>query len=172
MLIPAAAQMVQGGVAAVGYTGIRMGEKKADRHTPGTLDDQEERCDALIGSAPGVEEVRKTQDDAIETRQWRLINPADPKWMIVRTKSGPEDAWESKPAISRLEFTPPLSEQLDYEKSQFLAYAPNNTDDIDANRAMTNVNDAFGSPTGTFHWHGQTYGYVMVPQLPCFPVQK
>src|SRR5581483_5957263 len=67
--IPAAATLVQGGVAAAGYSAIQVGEAKADRHTPGALDDQEERCDALIGAAPGVEEVRKRKDDTIETRQ-------------------------------------------------------------------------------------------------------
>jgi len=34
------------------------------------------------------------------------------------------------------------------------------------------VTEAFGEPFGTFQWHGKTYGYTMVPQLPCFPVEK
>jgi hypothetical protein len=170
--IPAAAQLVQGGVAAAGYTGIQLGEKAADRHTPGTLDDQEDRCDALVGAPPGVEEVRKNKYDIIEARQWKLINAAKPRWMIVQTRSGPEDAWEPKPRIWKLRFSPPLADQLDYEKSQFIAYAPNNVDSIDNSRMMTSVRDAFGTPVGTFQWHGQTYGYTVVPQLPCFPVEK
>ena len=170
--IPAATQLVQGGVAAVGYTAIQAGQSKADKHTPGSLDDQEERCDALIGQAPGVEELRKTKADVIESRQWRLINPQKPRWMIVRSKTGPEDAWEPKPGIYKLQFKPPLDESLDYKKSQFLAYAPNDLDSIEDSRAITSITEVFGEPVGTFQWHGKTYGYTLVSQLPCFPVEK
>ncbi len=171
--IPAAATLAQGGVAVAGYSAIKAGEAKADRHTPGAIDDQEERCDALIGAAPGVEEVRKRKDDTIESRQWRLIDPGNPHWMIVRGKNAPVDAWEARSrTISRLNFSPPLSDQLDYKKSAFLAYAPNDLDNIDDSRQMTSVTEAFGPPTGTFQWRGKTYGYVLVPQLPCFPAEQ
>ncbi len=171
--IPAATQLAQGGVAAVGYTAIEAGEHKADKHTPGSIDDQEERCDALVGSSPGVEEVRKDKDDTIETRQWRLVDASNPRWTIVRSKNGPEDAWEPKPGIiTHLKFKPPLSDQLDYKKSQFLAYAPNDLENIDDSRAMTSITEAFGAPVGSFQWRGKTYGYVLVPQLPCFPAEK
>src|SRR5579875_3112971 len=63
--IPAAATIVQGGVAAAGYSAIRAGEKSADKHTPGSLEYQEERCEALVGSAPDVEEVRTNKCDII-----------------------------------------------------------------------------------------------------------
>jgi hypothetical protein len=172
-VLPAiAAQAAQGGVALAGYSAIQVGQGKADKHTPGSLDDQEERCDAMVGAPPGIEEVRKTKEDVIEARQWRLVNPQKPRWMIVRTNTGPEDAWEAKPRIANLQFTPPLDEQLDYKKSQFVAYAPNNLDSIDDSRTMTSMTEAFGEPAGTFQWHGKTYGYRLVPQLPCFPVEK
>lgn len=170
--IPAAATLAQGGVAAAGYTAIQAGQNRADKHTPGSIDDQEERCDALVGETPGIEELRKTKQDVIEVRQWRLINAQKPHWMIVRTRTGPLDAWEPKPGIAKLQFTPPLYDQLDYKKSQFLAYAPNNLDDIEDSRAMTSVIEAFGEPAGTFQWHGKTYGYTLVPRLPCFPVEE
>lgn len=165
-------QAAQGVVAVAGYSAIQVGQSKADKHTPGPLDDQEERCEALVGTPPGVEEVRKTKQDVIEARQWKLVDPAKPHWVIVRTRTGPEDAWEPKPRITKLEFTPPLAEQLDYKKSQFIAYAPNNLDDIEDSRSMTSVTEAFGDPFGTFQWHGKTYGYTIVPQLPCFPIEK
>ena len=165
-------QAAQGVVAVAGYSAIQVGEHKADKHTPGALDDQEERCDALVGATPGVEEVRKTKEDVVEARQWKLIDPGKPHWVIVRTKTATEDGWEPKPHITKLEFAPPLAEQLDYKKSQFIAYAPNNLDDIEDSRGMTSVTEAFGEPFGTFQWHGKTYGYTMVAQLPCFPVEK
>ncbi|MGO9602565.1 MAG: hypothetical protein ACLQAT_04015 [Candidatus Binataceae bacterium] len=167
-----AASLVQGGVAAMGYTGMQLGAKSADKHTPGTVDDQPERCDALADAPPGVEEVRKDKDDTIETRQWRLINSAKPIWMVVGTRTAPVDGWEPKPSIGRLQFTPPLADQLDYKKSQFLAYAPNDLDNIDDNRVMMIVTEAFGPSQGTFQWRGKTYGYALVDQLPCFPVKK
>ena len=167
-----AATAMQGGAAAAGYAGIQIGEKSADRHTPGSLEDQEERCDALVGAPPDIEEVRKNKDDVIEARQWRLVNPAQPRWMIVRTRTGPVDGWEPKPRIGRLQFSPPLLEQLDYKKTRFIAYAPNNLDSVDNSRAMTSITEAFGEPAGTFQWRGTTYGYTMVSQLPCFPAEK
>jgi hypothetical protein len=167
-----AAQAAQGGVTLAGYGAIQAGQSRADKHTPGSLDDQEERCDALVGATPGVEEVRKTKQDVIEARQLRLVNAEKPRWMIVAAKNGDELGWEPKPGITKLKFSPPLDEQLDYQKSQFIAYAPNDLDNIDDSRMMTSVTDAFGEPSGTFQWHGKTYGYTMVPRLPCFPFQK
>jgi len=167
-----AATAMQGGASAAGYAAIQMGEKRADRHTPGSLEDQQERCDALVGAPPQIEEVRKNQADVIEARQWRLVNPASPRWMIVPTKTGPADAWEPKPRISKLQFSPPLIDQLDYQKTQFIAYAPNSLDSVDNSRAMTSITEAFGEPSGTFQWRGTTYGYTMVPRLPCFPAEK
>jgi hypothetical protein len=167
-----AATAMQSAGAAAGYAGIQMGEKSADRHTPGSLEDQQERCDALVGAAPQIEEVRKNKEDVIEARQWRLVNPQHPRWMIVPTKTGPADAWEPKPRISKLKFSPPLIDQLDYKKTQFIAYAPNSLDSVDNSRTMTSITEAFGEPSGTFQWRGTTYGYTMVSQLPCFPTEK
>lgn len=167
-----AATAVQGTGAAVGYAGIQVGEKNADRHTPGSLEDQQDRCDALVGAPPQIEEVRKNKEDVIEARQWRLVNPEHPRWMVVPTKTGPADAWEPKPRISKLQFSPPLIDQLDYKKTQFIAYAPNSLDSVDNSRTMTSITEAFGEPSGTFQWHGTTYGYTMVSQLPCFPTVK
>ena len=162
----------QGVASAAGYGAIQMGEKSADRHTPGSLEDQQERCDALVGAPPEIEEVRKNKQDVIEARQWRLVNPEKPRWMIVPSKTGPMDGWEPKPRISKLQFSPPLIDQLDYDKTQFIAYAPNSLDSIDNSPAMTSITEAFGEPAGTFQWRGTTYGYTMVPRLPCFPAEK
>lgn len=171
-LAATATTALQNGAGAAEIAGVQIGEKNADRHTPGPLEDQQERCDALVGAAPQIEEVRKNKQDVIEARQWRLVNPEKPRWMIVPSKTGPADGWEPKPRISKLQFSPPLIDQLDYEKTQFIAYAPNNLDSVDNSRAMTSVTEAFGEPAGTFQWHGTTYGYTMVPRLPCFPTEK
>ena len=171
-LAATATTALQNGAGAAEIAGVQIGEKNADRHTPGPLEDQQERCDALVGAAPQIEEVRKNKQDVIEARQWRLVNPEKPRWMIVPSKTGPADGWEPKPRISKLQFSPPLIDQLDYDKTQFIAYAPNNLDSVDNSRAMTSVTEAFGEPAGTFQWHGTTYGYTMVPRLPCFPTEK
>jgi hypothetical protein len=163
---------LQNGAGAAEIAGVQIGEKNADRHTPGPLEDQQERCDALVGAPPEIEEIRKNKEDVIEARQWRLVNPEKPRWMIVPSKTGPADGWEPKPRISKLQFSPPLIDQLDYDKTQFIAYAPNNLDSVDNSRAMTSVTEAFGEPAGTFQWRGTTYGYTMVPRLPCFPAEK
>jgi hypothetical protein len=158
--------------AVAAYGGIQVSEKSQDKHTPGTLDDQEERCDELAGTSSSVEELRKNKDDTIEARQWRIVNAAKPHWTIVASKTGSQDGWEPKPGIGKLQLSPPLEDLLDYKKSQFMAYASNNLDSIDDSREMTSITEAFGTPTGTFQWHDKTYSYVLVDQLPCFPADK
>src|SRR5690242_20267723 len=69
----AAISTVAPAVAAGGAQII--GAQVAMRDAKGTgvpSDDQSDRCDQLLRVPPGVEEVRKTLDGVIESRQWKV----------------------------------------------------------------------------------------------------
>ncbi len=151
------------------YAGIQVA-KGPDRNTAGPEDEQGERCDTLVQTPPGVEEVRKNADGDIEARQWRLINSDDGmKWAIVQQKMAPADGWQPKPGIAKLQFSPELKSQLKRGGDpKYLAYAPEDTETIADSDQETTVTEVFGPPIGKFQWHGRTYGYVLVKKLPCF----
>lgn len=151
------------------YAGIQVA-KGPDRNTAGPEDEQGERCDTLVQTPPGVEEIRKNADDEIEARQWRLVDSDDGmKWAIVQQKMAPSGGWQPKPGISKLQFSPELKSQLKRGGDpKYLAYAPEDTETIADSDQETTVTEVFGPPIGKFQWHGRTYGYVLVKKLPCF----
>jgi hypothetical protein len=158
---------------AVGAS-IDKAKGKQDEINGVSADDQEDRCDEISRNTPGVEEIRLTKDGMLESRQWRLVhNGGNPAWMMSPTKSAPADGWEPKPAISRLEFNPPLQGMVKAGgDSAFVAYVPSavrSPADSDLANALTS---GFGPAQGNFKWHAAVYDYTVVPQLPCFKPMK
>lgn len=128
-----------------------------------------DQCDQLLRAAPGVEEVRKTKDGLIESRQWKISQDSTgPAWMFVRTKDAPEDGWQSRPDIAELLFNPPLYQLLEPGKPAYLAYAPASVVNVSDSEQFDSMTGAFGAGVGTFKWRGRTYSYVLVKELPCF----
>jgi hypothetical protein len=163
------APMVAAGSAQI------VGSQVAMRDSGGTVpkDDEGDRCDQLLRVPPGIEEIRKTKDGVIESRQWKITDTAGaPVWMLVAQKSAPQDAWQPKPNITRLNFNPPLDEMLAPEKPQFLAYAPAEVTNPTDSEQFDSMTSAFGAGVGTFQWRGRTYSYVVVKDLPCFKPAK
>lgn len=152
------------------YAGIKVASKSGDRNTAGPHDEQGERCETLVQTPPGVEEVRKNKEDTIESRQWRLIDSGGAmKWAIVGAKMAPPDGWQPKPGIAKLKFSPALSDQLEAGGDpKFLAYAPDDTRTIADSDQETTLTEVFGPTVGSFQWRGRSYGYVLVKTLPCF----
>lgn len=130
---------------------------------------EDQHCDELAASPPGVEEVRSNQN-AIESRQWTLIaNGSDRKWVFVRAADGSTQGWAPKPGIDKLGFEPPLEPVLAAGPSVFLAYAPANVSNPTDSQRFVAMRDAFGVAQGTFTWRGRKYAYTLAPDLPCFP---
>ena len=163
--------LAQGGIAAAQYAGIKAGEKSQDRGVPGPFEEQDSRCDSLETWSPKVEEVR-LKNGAIETRQWRIVDQEGPHWMFTRSMTAPQDGWEAKPGIDKLNFSPPLESQLKEDEPTFLAYAPNDADNVADSQAMTTMTEAFGPAVGTFQWRDKTYGFALAEKLPCFKTRK
>jgi hypothetical protein len=155
--------------------GVSKLEGKPDEFGPEGAEEQTDRCEQLTRVTPGVEEVRETKDGSIESRQWRILhNSEHPAWMISPTKSAPgSDGWEPKPAISRLEFEPPLTDSLKAGgDSMFIAYAPSDVKTPADSDLFDSMTTAFGPAQGSFKWRDRTYDYSMVPKLPCFKPRK
>ncbi len=153
-----------------------IGAQVAMRESSGTgvpSNDQSDRCDQLLRVPPGIEEVRKTRDGLIESRQWKIAqNAGTPTWMLVREKSAPQDSWQPKPGITKLNFKPPLYEMLEPDKPQFLAYAPMDVQSPYDSEQFDTMTSAFGAGVGAFEWKGRPYTYVVVKDLPCFKPAK
>ncbi len=149
-----------------------IGSQVAMRQAGGTgasKEDNADQCDQLLRVPPGVEEVLKTKDGLIESRQWKISeNSGGTAWMFVRTKEAPKDGWQPKPGIAKLLFNPPLYQMLEPDKPKYLAYAPADVVNVSDSEQFDSMTGAFGSGVGTFTWHGRPYSYVLVKELPCF----
>lgn len=151
--------------------GAQAGMKEANGDE--TAKENPEVCDELQRVTPGVEEVRKTKDGVIESREFQLTeNAGKPAWKVVRADDAPDDAWEPKPGITKLLFNPPLYEMLKSQEPQYLAYAPADVVNISDSEQLESMTAAFGAGVGTFQWRNRKYSYVLVKDLPCFKPPK
>ena len=168
-MVSTVAPMVAAGSAQI--IGSQVAMKDSNSTVPS--DDSAERCDQLLRVPPGIEEIRKTKDGVIESRQWKIVqNAGSPSWTLAAQKSSPEDSWQPKPNITRLNFNPPLYDMLAPEKPQFLAYAPAEVATPSDSEQFDSMTSAFGAGIGTFQWRERTYSYVVVKELPCFKPAK
>lgn len=168
-----AAAVTSIGPAAMGageFAGVKAADNATDSGMPGPRSEQSDRCNTLLQTPPGVEEVRKDKDGTVETRQWRLVDSGNgTKWAIAPEKAAPPDGWMPKPGIGKLKFSPPLADQLEPGGDpRFLAYAPSDTRTMADSDQMTTLTEVFGPAIGTFQWRGRRYGYAIVRELPCF----
>ncbi len=160
------------GVAAAQMTAITAAEQASGGAD--AKDDQSDRCDELVKTAPGVEEVRKAKDGSLESRQWRLTErDGKPIWIPVKTPSAPVDGWEPhSKRIASLKFTPPLADMLVPGEPEFIAYAPVTATTPAEGDQMASMTSSFGAGDGVFVFRGRSYSFVLVKELPCFkPVQ-
>jgi hypothetical protein len=143
--------------------------------TGATEEDNADKCDQLLRAQIGVEEVRKGKDGLIESRQWKIAETSgDPIWIVSRTPTENTDdaAWQPKPGISKLLFTPPLFQMLKPDEPQYLAYAPTEIVNVSDSEQFDSMVRAFGAGVGTFIWRDRSYTFVLVKQLPCFKPAK
>jgi hypothetical protein len=143
--------------------------------TGATQEDSADKCDQLLRAPIGVEEVRKNKDGLIESRQWKIAETSgDPIWIVARTQTenADRDAWQPKPGISKLLFTPPLYQMLKPDEPEYLAYAPTEIVNVSDSEQFDSMVGAFGSGVGTFIWRDRSYTFVLVKQLPCFKPAK
>src|SRR5271167_4612943 len=156
-LVTTVAPMAAAGSAEVISTEVAM---KKDNGGGITKEENPEECEQLVRVPIGVEEVRKNKDGLIESRQWKIAETSgDPIWIVVRTQTEntPADAWQPKPGVTKLLFSPPLYSMLKPDEPQYLAYAPADVVNVSDSEQFDSMTGAFGSGVGTFKWHERSY---------------
>jgi hypothetical protein len=152
--------------------GSQVAMKQADG-TGATKEDNADQCDQLLRVPPGVEEVRKTKDGVIESRQWKIGGDSgSPAWVMINSNGVADESWSPKPGITRLFFNPPLYQMLKPDDPEYLAYAPADVINVSDSEQFDSMTGAFGAGVGTFQWHDRSYSYVLVKELPCFKPEK
>jgi hypothetical protein len=165
-LVTTAAPMVAAGSAEL--IGSQVAMKQASG-TGANKDENADECDQLLRVPPGVEEVRKTKDGVIESRQWKISGDAgSPAWVMINSSGVSNDTWQPKPGITKLFFSPPLYQMLKPDEPRYLAYAPAEVVSVSDSEQFDSMTGAFGAGIGTFKWRDRTYDYVLVKELPCF----
>ena len=128
--------------------------------TGASAEDNADKCDQLLRVPPGVEEVRKTKDGVIESRQWKIGGDSAATRSGVcahHTKDTSNDAWQPKPGITKLFFNPPLYQMLKPDEPEYLAYAPADVVNVSDSEQFDSMTGAFGTGVGTFKWHDRSY---------------
>lgn len=159
--------------ASVGQAAVIGVAEKASGGGEDNKEEQTEVCEGLAKATPGVEELRKTHEGVIMSRQWRLTeHNGSPAWVVVHTNTAPQDGWEPRSGLAKLQFTPRLADMLVPDEPEFLAYAPSIAESTQESDQMAALTSAFGANDGTFQWRGRTYTFSMIKQLPCFKPEK
>jgi hypothetical protein len=153
-----------------------IGSQVAMKNANGTgasKEDNPDQCDQLLRVPPGVEEVRKTKDGVIESRQWKIGGDSGaPAWVMINGNGVSDASWSPKPGITRLFFNPPLYQMLKPDDPEYLAYAPTEVVNVSDSEQFDSMTGAFGAGVGTFIWRDRSYTFVLVKELPCFKPAK
>lgn len=133
-------------------------------------DDKVLKCQQLVHNPPGIEEIRRTQQLGIESREIRVERTAESyRWVVYRSRGSSPDGWRVQGKLDRLHFNPPLQFLLPNKDPQYLAYVPSVAETAQDSEQMMSVADNFGQKVGTFEWNGKHYTYTVSKHLPCFP---
>ncbi len=133
-------------------------------------DDKELKCEQMVRNPPGIEEIRRTPQLGIESREIRVERTQDSyRWVVYRSKGSAPDGWRQQNSLDKLHFNPALQFLLPDKKSQYLAYAPSIAETPQDSEQMMSIADNFGQKVGTFEWNGRHYTYTVAKHLPCFP---
>ena len=128
------------------------------------------KCDQLAAHLPGIEEIRRTPELNIESREIRLQRTGEGyHWVAHRPHGGAPDAWRNQTRLDGLHFNPPLQYLLPDKNPRYLVYAVSTPESVEDSEQMIAIADNFGAKVGTFDWHNTQFTYTVSKHLPCFP---
>lgn len=146
--------------------------ENSQSHQPSTDRDEDKvlKCEQLVRNPPGIEEIRRTPQLGIESREIRVERTSDSyRWVVYRSRGSAPDGWRPQNSLDKLHFNPALQFLLPDKDPQYLAYAPSVAETPQDSEQMMSVADNFGPKVGTFEWNGKHYTYTASKHLPCFP---
>ncbi len=136
----------------------------------GQDDDAALKCQQLVRHPAGVEEIQRTPDLNIVSREMRVQRIGENyRWEVYRSHGSSPEGWRRQSRLDGLHFDPPLQYLLPDKKPRYLAYAISTPETPEDSEQMMTLVDDFGSKVGTFEWHGVHYTYTLLKHLPCFP---
>jgi hypothetical protein len=136
---------------------------------PTSPDEGTLKCDQLLHNTPDVEEIQRTKDLNIESREIRLDRSGPKaKWVAYRGRGTSAEGWRTQAHIDRLDFNPPLQFVVGDSKPEYIAYAVAIAETSEDSELAMSVAENFGPKTGSFQWNGRTYTYTAVKKLPCY----
>ena len=117
---------------------------------PGTDKDEDKvlKCEQLVRNPPGIEEIRRTPQLGIESREIRVERTSDSyRWVVYRSRGSAPVGWHVQSSLDKLHFNPALQFLLPDKDPQYLAYAPSVAETPqDSEQAMSYMK-RFGSVT-------------------------
>jgi hypothetical protein len=164
-----AAASAAGPMAMTTTEGVAIVKSKDQDSEKGPSEDDVLKCEQLVHHPPGVEEIRRAADLAIETRELRL-EPAGQtyRWVVYRSRGSTPEGWRRQNSLDKLHFSPPLYYLLPDKTSRYLAYAVTVPETPQDSEVIMTVADDFGARTGSFEWRAKHFDYSVSKNLPCF----
>jgi hypothetical protein len=133
-------------------------------------DDKDLKCEQLVRNPPNIEEIRRTPQLGIESREIRVERtPESYRWVVYRSKGSAADGWRAQNNLDKLHFNPVLPLLLPDKDPKYMAYAPSLAETPQDSEQMMSIAGTFGQKVGTFEWNGKQYSYTVSKHLPCFP---
>ncbi len=160
-------------VAAAGANANAKSDNDEDSSKDSEDEDSSAKCDQLVRHPPGVEEIRRTADLNIESREMRLERVGESyRWEPYRSHGSSPEGWRRQSKLDYLHFDPPLQYLLPDKKPRYLAYVASVPETAEDSEQMITVADEFGAKVGSFEWRAVRYNYMVSKHLPCFPVPE
>ena len=157
-------------MAASQHIAVAGGNDKSRDESKDDDDETAVKCDQLVHHPPGVEEIRRTANLGIESREIRLERAGESyRWVVYRSSGASPEGWRTQNRLDRLRFNPPLQYLLSDKEPRYLAYAVSIPETAEDSEQMMTIADDFGSKVGTFDWHNTQHTYTVSKHLPCFP---
>ncbi len=172
--IQAAAPLAIAATQQVASVGAQTQDKSKDEDDSSKDTEDEDtkaKCDQLVRHPPGVEEIRRTEDLNIESREMRIERSGTSyDWITYRSHGSSPEGWRRQSQLDHLHFDPPLQYLLSDQKPRYHAYVATVPETAEDSEQMMSVADEFGPKVGSFEWHDVHYIYTVSKHLPCFPV--
>jgi hypothetical protein len=170
-LAPVAIQAVEAvgsGVANLAEgAAISAHQQNADKNTPPPDSDV---CDELSLEVPMLVELRTDTSGTTRYRELSLGGAdLEPEWEPMPNQDPKEGGWKLASNFEKMDFQPPIQNQLTANSVSYVAYAAADAHDATEQDQLNALEIGFGPAIGTFTWNQRSFRYALVHKLPCFP---
>jgi hypothetical protein len=166
-LAPYAVQAVEaagGGLASLASGGHKSPEER------GTPPPDSDVCDELSLEIPMLVELRTDATGVTRYRELSLGGEdLDAQWEAMPNQDTKSGGWKLASNFTRMNFEPPLQNQLTANSISYVAYAASDARDATEQDQLNALTIGFGPSLGTFTWNARAFHYALVHKLPCFP---